>query len=45
MRLLLGSGGIRTPDRLAVWTDQVRSFLGPGVRRQRAALIPQEGPP
>lgn len=28
MRLLLGSGGFRTPDRLALLTDQMRSFFG-----------------
>jgi dipeptidase E len=32
MRLLLGSGGLRTPERVAVWVEQVRSSLGP-VRR------------
>jgi dipeptidase E len=30
--ILLGSGGIRTPERVALWCDQVRSVLG-GVRR------------
>ncbi len=28
MRLLLGSGGFRTPERLALLTDQMRSFFG-----------------
>lgn len=28
MRLLLGSGGFRTPDRLTLLTAQMRSFLG-----------------
>lgn len=28
MRLLLGSGGFRTPERLALLTEQMRSFFG-----------------
>jgi dipeptidase E len=32
MRLLLGSGGIRTPERVLVWTGLVREVLG-GVRK------------
>ena len=32
MRLLLGSGGIRTPERVALWTGLVREVLG-GVRK------------
>jgi dipeptidase E len=32
MRVLLGSGGFRTPERVATFTEQVRAFLGP-VRR------------
>ena len=32
MRLLLGSGGFRTPERVAVLADQMRSFFGP-IRR------------
>ena len=32
MTLLLGSGGLRTPERVAVWTAQMRSVLG-DVRR------------
>jgi dipeptidase E len=32
MRLLLGSGGLGMPDRLATWTSQLRSFLGPTRR-------------
>jgi dipeptidase E len=32
MTILLGSGGFRTPDRVAVWAEQVRAAL-PGVRR------------
>lgn len=28
MRLLLGSGGFRTPERLALLTDQMQSFFG-----------------
>ncbi len=28
MRLLLGSGGLRTPERVAFFTEQMRSFLG-----------------
>ena len=32
MKLLLGSGGIRTPERVALWTGLVREVLG-GVRR------------
>ena len=30
--ILLGSGGQRTPERVATWAEQVRSALG-GVRR------------
>jgi dipeptidase E len=30
--ILLGSGGFRTPERVAVWVDQMRSVLGP-IRR------------
>ena len=29
MRLLLGSGGFRTPERIAVLTDLMRQFFGP----------------
>src|SRR5262245_50413584 len=29
MRLLLGSGGLRDSERMAVWTAEMRSFLGP----------------
>lgn len=29
MRLLLGSGGYRTPERVALLCDQMRSFFGP----------------
>ncbi len=29
MRLLLGSGGIGTPDRKQAWIDQWNDFLGP----------------
>jgi dipeptidase E len=32
MTILLGSGGFRTPERVAVWADQMRSVLG-NVRR------------
>jgi dipeptidase E len=32
MRLLLGSGGYRTPERVALLAEQMRSFFGP-VRR------------
>jgi dipeptidase E len=32
MRVLLGSGGFRTSERVAIFTEQMRSFLGP-VRR------------
>src|SRR5277367_844442 len=32
MRILLGSGGFRTPERVALLCDQMRSFFGP-VRR------------
>ena len=32
MRLLLGSGGFRTPERVAALADQMRSFFGP-IRR------------
>jgi dipeptidase E len=32
MRLLLGGGGFRTPERIAVLTEAMRSFFG-GVRR------------
>jgi dipeptidase E len=32
MRILLGSGGYRTPERVALICDQMRSFFGP-VRR------------
>jgi dipeptidase E len=30
--ILLGSGGFRTPERIAVWAEQMRSVLG-GIRR------------
>jgi dipeptidase E len=30
--LLLGSGGLRTPERVATWADQIRSVLGPVSR-------------
>lgn len=33
MRLVLGSGGLRTSDRAAVWVEQVRAALGDRVRR------------
>ncbi len=33
LELLLGSGGIRTPERLAVWQEHVRGILGDSVRR------------
>src|SRR5262245_49958666 len=29
MRVLLGSGGFRTPERVALLTEQMRSFFGP----------------
>ncbi len=29
MRLLLGSGGFRTPERIALWVEQMRDWLGP----------------
>src|SRR5690242_19019343 len=32
MHLLLGSGGYRTPERVALLAEQMRSFFGP-VRR------------
>src|SRR5687767_5051060 len=32
MRVLLGSGGFRTPERVAVLAGQMRAFFG-GVRR------------
>ena len=32
MRLLLGSGGFRTPERVALLADEMRSFFGP-IRR------------
>jgi dipeptidase E len=32
MRVLLGSGGFRTPDRVAVLADEMRSFFGPVER-------------
>jgi hypothetical protein len=32
MRILLGSGGFRTPERVALLCEQMRSFFGP-VRR------------
>ena len=32
MRLLLGSGGFRTPERVVAWSEAVRPFLG-GIRR------------
>jgi dipeptidase E len=32
MTILLGSGGFRTPQRVAAWADQMRAVLG-GVRR------------
>ena len=32
MRVLLGSGGLRTPERAAVFNDQMRSFFG-SIRR------------
>ena len=32
MRLLLGSGGFRTPERVATWADQMRRVLGPVAR-------------
>jgi dipeptidase E len=32
MTILLGSGGLRTPERVAVWAEQMRSALG-DVRR------------
>ena len=31
MKLLLGSGGIRTKERLSAWLEALRSFLGPGA--------------
>jgi dipeptidase E len=33
MTILLGSGGFRTPERVAVWAGQVRAVLGDRVRR------------
>jgi dipeptidase E len=33
MTVLLGSGGFRTPERVAVWAGQVRAVLGDRVRR------------
>lgn len=30
--ILLGSGGFRTPERVAIWAEQMRSVLG-GIRR------------
>ena len=30
--ILLGSGGFRTPERVAVWAEQMRSVLG-DIRR------------
>ena len=32
MRLLLGSGGLRTPDRLRAWLAAWRAFVEPGAR-------------
>jgi dipeptidase E len=32
VRLLLGSGGIRTPERKELWTTELVSFLGPARR-------------
>ncbi len=32
MRLLLGSGGFRTPERVAFLTEQIRSFFGDVAR-------------
>lgn len=32
MTILLGSGGFRTPERVAIWADQMRSVLGPASR-------------
>ena len=32
MTILLGSGGFRTPERIAVWAEQMRSVLG-SIRR------------
>ena len=32
MTVLLGSGGFRTPERVALWSDQMRSVLGPVSR-------------
>lgn len=32
MKLLLGSGGFRTPERVAVLAEHMRAFFGP-VRR------------
>jgi dipeptidase E len=35
--ILLGSGGFRTPERVAVWADQMRSVLGV---RSRVLFVP-----
>jgi dipeptidase E len=32
MRMLLGSGGFRTPERVAMLTEQMRAFFGPSRR-------------
>jgi dipeptidase E len=32
LRVLLGSGGFRTPERIALLNEQMRSFFGPGER-------------
>jgi dipeptidase E len=32
VRLLLGSGGLRTPERVATWADRMRFVLGPVSR-------------
>lgn len=37
MRLLLGSGGFRTPERVAIWTEQMRELLG---SVQRVLFVP-----
>src|SRR5438552_3828301 len=37
MRILLGSGGFRTPERLAFLSGQMRSFFGP---IQRLLFVP-----
>jgi len=32
VKLLLGSGGFRTPERIALWVEQMRDFVGSALR-------------